>query len=229
MTGKGQHIVFGLVGLMIGLIVGFFGANALNRGTDSPIVNGGAPPTPNQSSNSQVLPDVADMLGRAEAEPQNFAIQMRTGDMYAGIGKFDKAIEFYTKGISLKPDDFNAHVVIANAYFDSRQFVRAGEHYSKAIEIDPKNPDARADLGATFAERENADLERAVREFNTALEIEPGHAPSLYYLGTIHARRGDTDEAQKMLSKLENTSPNSDLIQRLRQRLQEPTAPVITQ
>ena len=220
--GTGQSIAFGLVGLVIGLVVGFYGANALNRGAgaDTQLVKDAARVTAERGSNPQMLPDVSEMLSKAEAEPQNFVTQMRTGDMYAKIGKFDKAIEFYSRGISLKPDDFKAHVVLANAFFDSGQFERAGEHYSRAIEIDPRDANARADLGATFAERSQPDLERAVREFDGALAIEPNHAPSLYYLGSIHAKRGDAAQAQKMLSKLEQASPNSDLIERLRQRLQ---------
>ena len=226
--GKGPHIAFGLVGLVIGLGVGFFGANALNResATNGQLV---LTAPAQQASGSQMLPDVTEMLSRADAEPQNFSIQMRTGDMYAKIGKFDKAIEFYTRGIALKPDDFNANIVLANAYFDSGQFERAADHYLKATEINPRDANARADLGATFVERSQPDLQRAIREFDAALEIEPNHAPSLYYLGNVHARRGEVGEAQKMLSKLEQASPNSDLIQRLQQRLQASTAPAITQ
>jgi tetratricopeptide (TPR) repeat protein len=134
----------GAVGLVVGLAIGFFAANSLNRQgelADLPISAQAAPAAPNQSSGSgTILADVDQMIQRAEAEPQNFAAQMRTGDMYAQVGKFDKAIEFYKRGILLKPDDFNANVVLANALFDSQKFEEASDYYAKAVKINANEP-----------------------------------------------------------------------------------------
>ena len=220
-----KHLAFGLGGLVLGVAVGFFGANAINRGS-SPAETGmqavvGDATLPQRPD--EMLPDVTAMLKRAETEPQSFAVQMRTGDMYARIGKFDKAVEFYSKGLALKPQDFNANVVIANAYFDSGQFEKAAEHYSKAIEINPADNNARADLGAALLEAKPSDFDRAIREFESVLAKDPNHASSLYYLGIVHSGRGDVANAQKMLSRLEQSNPNSDLIPRLRDRVQAGT------
>ena len=61
--------------------------------------------------------DVAETIAEAEAQPQNFAVQMHTGDLYAEIGKYDKAIEYYNRGLAIKPDDFQANVVISKCLF----------------------------------------------------------------------------------------------------------------
>ncbi|HEX6123913.1 MAG TPA: tetratricopeptide repeat protein [Pyrinomonadaceae bacterium] len=217
-----KHILTGIVGLVVGLIGGFAGANALNRN----YVSQPAQASPQQAvapqqttGGSQPLPDVANMLLKAESEPQNFAVQMRTGDMYARIGRFEQAIEFYKKGISLRPQDFNANVVLANAYFDSGAFDNAAEYYSKALALNPSDVNARTDLGATYVERAAPDYDRAIKEFTTTLESDPTHAPSLYYLAVAQFRKGDVAEAQKTLSRLERTNPNSDLVERLRQNI----------
>ncbi len=216
-----RSYIFGIAGLIIGLAIGFFGANSLNR--NAAVSQTAAASSPANRSDvattSQPQPDVAEMLEKAGTEPQNFAVQMRTGDMYSRIGRFEQAIEFYSKGIALKPEDFNANVVLANAYFDSGQFDKAADFYTKALAINPADLNARTDLGATLVERPDPDYVRAVAEFNSVLSVDPKHALSLYYLGIAQSRSGNPGEAQKTLSRLESSDPNSDLVSRLRQNL----------
>lgn len=226
-----KSLVFGLIGLIAGLAIGFFGANALNRENSLSNGNGASRTIPSSSnsfsanavsSNGQSLPAVDVLIEQAKSEPQNFGIQMRTGDMYAQIGRFDQAVEYYKKGLVLKPNDFNANVVLANALFDSRRFEEAEGYYAKAVAINGKDVNARTDLGTTFVERATPDLERAIKEFQAALEIEPNHEPSLYYLGIAYHRKGDAENAAKSLARLEKVNPTSDLIGRLKQNLNPP-------
>jgi len=221
-----RNILFGIVGLALGLAIGFFGANSINRQNDlnsSSTSNSSqqlAPEAPGQpASTGGMLADVDQMIQTAESEPQNFAAQMRTGDMYAKIGKFDKAIEFYKRGILLKPDDFNANVVLANALFDSQRFEEASDYYAKAVKINGDDVNARTDLGTTFVERSSPDYERAIKEFKAALEIDPKHEPTLYYLGIAYLRKGEKEKADRTLAELEKANPASLLIDRLRQNI----------
>ena len=215
----GKHVVYGLAGLVIGLAIGFVGANSINRGSTATTQTSQVEVPAAAHSNTAALSDVSAVLQQAEAEPQNFAIQMRTGDMYAQIRRPEKAIEFYSRGVAIKPEDFNANVVLANAYFDSGQFENAADYYSKALAINPNDVNARTDLGTTFVERKDPDYDRGIKEFTSALELAPDHAPALYYLGVAYGRKGNTAEAQKTLSRLEKSNPNSDLVERLKQHL----------
>lgn len=221
-----KHILFGIIGLIAGLAIGFIGANSINR--DAPALAAVSTaadilPPANSSAISQsgTQADVQQTLDRAAAEPKNFAVQMKTGDMYAQIGRFDKAIEFYKQGIALKPDDFQANVVIANAYFDSGKFEDAEGYYTKALDLNPKDVNARTDLGATFVERANPDYERSLKEFRTALEMDPKNEPALYYLGIAYLRKGDVENAKKALSDLEQTNPASPLIAKLTKNIEK--------
>lgn len=212
--------------MAIGLAVGFFGANSLNRQLSADSSNmvqqtSQAAPLPPASNSAKggMLPDVAETINKAEDEPENFAAQMRTGDMYSQIGRFDKAIEFYKRGILLKPEDFNANVVLANALFDSQRFEEAADYYAKAVKINGKDVNARTDLGTTFVERANPDYAQAIKEFRAALEIEPKHEPTLYYLGIAYHRKGEKENANKALAELEKANPSSPLIARLQQNM----------
>jgi tetratricopeptide (TPR) repeat protein len=221
-----RSILFGIGGAIVGLVIGFFSANALNRQSipQSTAQSPGQTKTSSQIADPSVAqsgmqPDVADTLQKAESDPQNFAAQMKAGDMYAQIGRFDKAVEFYKRGILVNPSNFQANIVLANALFDSQKFEEAEGYYAKALQIDPKDVNARTDLGTTFVERPSPDYERAIVEFRQALETDPKHPPTLYYLGIAYFRKGDRGEANKILAELEKANPTSELIGRLKQNL----------
>jgi tetratricopeptide (TPR) repeat protein len=223
MQGK---MIYGVGGLIIGLVAGFFAANSLNRqsavtASSTSVVNptDGAASSGNAQQPGGMQFDVARTLEKAEAEPNNFVAQMQAGDMYAQIGRFEKAIEFYLKGVALDPQSAPANIVLANAYFDSQKFEDAEKYYAKALEIDPKNVNARTDLGATFVERQPPDYERGISEFRKALELDPRNAAALYYLGVALHRKGERVQAENTLTELEKVSPQSELAIRLRQYL----------
>ena len=220
MRGK---LFYGVGGLLIGLALGFFVANSLNRDgavtASSVSMSTSGPRATGNTNQPGAMQDVAETLQRAETEPENFVAQMKAGDMYAQIGRFDKAIEFYTKGINLNPQNASANIVLANAYFDTQKFEEAEKFYAKALEIDPKNVNARTDLGATFVERPAPDYDRAIAEFRRALDLDPKSGPALYYLAIAQFRNGDRIEAEKTLAELEKNDPQSELVSRLRQNL----------
>ena len=228
MQGK---LIYGIGGIVIGLVAGFFAANSLNRQATFSNAT-----TVNSTSNDQatagmltagqnggVQADVEIKLQKAEQEPTNFVAQMQAGDMYAQIGRFDKAVDFYKRGVALNPQNLQANIVLANALFDSQKFEEAGDFYTKALLIDPKNVNAITDLGTTFVERKDPDYDRAITEFRKALEIDAKNAPTLYYLGIAQLRKGQKAEAEKTLAELEKANPTSDLIGRLRENLNPPT------
>lgn len=221
-----KHVITGILGLVVGAVAGFWGANSLNRtGSDigSPAgngltVDGGTQPV--QANGPGVSQDVAETLAAAEREPGNFVVQMKTGDLYAQIGRFEQAIEFYKRGLALRPNDKQALLVAANAYFDAGRYEVAGDHYAKVLEIEPGNITARTDLGTTYVFRASPDYERAVREFEAALSIDPKNEPTLYNLGIAMARKGDEAAAESIVARLESINPSSDLIPKLKQNIE---------
>ncbi len=221
-----KSILYGAAGLLIGAVIGFLAANYVNRNAELGAAAAQPQPGPAQqtvvveTSGDGTQADVAEALNLADAEPQNFVAQMKAGDMYARIGRFEKAIEYYRRGLAVKPADFNANLVMANALFDSRQFDEAEVFYTKALLIKPEDVNARTDLGTTFVERSKPDYDRAIKEFNAALAVDPKNEPTLYYLGIAYFRKGDRANAEKALAELEKANPSSVLIGRLRQNME---------
>ncbi len=229
---KKENILFAIVGLFIGFFGGFFLANNLNRNTVSqtdaaqissnlPIQNPQTQTVDIKESQKQaaMMPEIAQTLETAGKEPDNFEAQVKAGDMYAKIQKFDEAVKFYEKALQNKPDDYNAIIKTGNTYFDSKQFDNAQKWYLKALEKKPADINVRTDLGITFVESEKPDLERAVREFQIALQTNPTYEPTLYNLGVAYFKKNDLEQANRVLTRLEETNPQSRLVERLRQIL----------
>jgi tetratricopeptide (TPR) repeat protein len=219
-----KPVVFGICGLILGLVVGFFAANSINRSAVSQptaawnpdVIPPGANPQPGNPQGG-MMPDVAEAIEKAKNEPQNIEAQLKVADMYSQIQRFDKAAEFYERAAALKPNDFTVNVKTAGTYFDARQFENAAKFYEKALEINPKDIDARTDLGTTFVERQSPDIDRGIQEFQKSLQIDPKHEPTLYNMAVAFSKKGDTDSFQKTVARLETIDPNSKYVSRLRQ------------
>lgn len=228
---KKENILFAVVGLFIGLVVGFYSANSLNRSeTTLQNISQSSPNVPLQPQQTQavsvkpneqngggMMPQISETLDAAKNEPNNFDAQIKAGDMYAKIQKFDTAAEFYEKASQIKPEDYEIIVKIGNTYFDSKQFEKAEKWYDQALAKNPADINVRTDLGITFVEREKPDLDRAVKEFQTSLQTNPKHEPTLYNLGIAYYKKNDLEESKKVLAQLESINPNSSLTIRLQQ------------
>lgn len=220
-------ILSGIIGLVVGLGIGFFVANTINRNSivqqisDQSNTNESFPKQTTadikEKPQGGMLTEVNETLEKAKKEPDNFEAQIKAGDMYAKIQKFDTAVEFYEKAGQLKPDDYETIVKIGNTYFDSKQFEKAAKWYDQALAKNPSDINVRTDLGITFVERGKPDLDRAVKEFQTSLQTNPKHEPTLYNLGIAYYKKNELEESKKVLAQLESINPNSSLTNRLQQ------------
>ncbi len=231
-----KNISFGIIGLIIGLVIGFFVANGINRReiaqqTAIPTDSVNAPfahpqnqqtvsVKPNEAggggkATGARLPEVTETLDAAKNEPNNFDVQMKAGDMYAKIQNFNTAVEYYEKANAIKPDDYATVVKVGNTYFDGQQFEKAEKWYAQALAKKPEDVNVRTDLGITFVEREKPDLDRAVKEFQTSLQTDPKHEPSLYNLGIAYYKKGNLDEAKKVLTQLQTVNSGGQLAGKL--------------
>lgn len=219
---RSRELVIGAVCLVFGAVGGFFLANSLNRNQpeNSDPVIASAP----DGNSARVLldgpqPDVSSTLAAAESDPQNFAAQMKAGDMYAKISRFEQAVEFYKRGVLINPSNFEANVVLANALFDSQQFDEAAGYYRKALEIKPDEPDVRTDLAASLVVKTSPDYAAAISELEKVRRGNPSHAASLYYLGIANLRKGDREKASALLEDLKRLAPTSPLVGKLQENI----------
>ncbi|HEX8890986.1 MAG TPA: tetratricopeptide repeat protein [Pyrinomonadaceae bacterium] len=226
---KKDSILVGIIGLLVGLIVGFIFANNINqRGQAGAVVaqqpNAQLPPDhpPITANGQQSGPDmvaVQDAINLAKSDQNNFAAQMKAADYSYQVQRFDDAIQFLTRANQLQPDSYDALVQLGNVNFDANRFPEAERWYTLALEKKPDDVNVRTDLGLTFLLREPANLERAITEFRASLAREPKHLQTLQNLTVALTRKGDTAEARSVLAKLEEVSPGNPAITNLRAEL----------
>ncbi|MGI9035024.1 MAG: tetratricopeptide repeat protein [Pyrinomonadaceae bacterium] len=233
---KKENFLFAIIGILAGFIAGFFLANSINRNaplqtptaqiqTNSPFAaTQNNPQTQSvdiKENQGAMLPEVAETLDKAQKEPNNFAAQINAGQMYERIQNTAKANEFLQRAAQAHQDTFEDLTTLGNGFFDLKNFEEAEKWYSKALEKKPDDADVRTDLGSTFMERAQPDIDRAIKEYQIVLSKDPNHENALFNLSLALMRKGDAADAQETLAKLERANPNSSLIAKLKQKLSQ--------
>jgi tetratricopeptide (TPR) repeat protein len=226
-----ENLLYGVIGIMIGAIIGFTFANSVNKNvvTPTPATTAGAnaagplsgnpalpadhPPLGTSPGTTQpqggAIPEVTAAIDKAKADPQNFEAQMTAGDLYYQIQRFEDAAKFYETAHKLKSADIEPMVKLGNALFDGEKYAEAEKWYTLALEKNPKDITVRTDLGLTFFLREPRDIPRAIKEYEKSLAINPDHEITLQNLVVAYREMGDAANLEKATAKLKTVNPNN--------------------
>lgn len=234
-----DNILYSIIGVLLGFIVGFMFANNANQQGMKPRTaasaatgqQGNLPPdhpqlpsnaVADQSGASQqaAMPGVQDAIAKARNEPENFEAQKQAGSMFYQIKRWDEAVDYWLKANKIKPDDYETLVNLGNAYFEAGKYELAEQWYTSALVKNPKDISVRTDLGTTFMARNPPDFDRAIKEYLRSLEINPNHEQSLHNIVIAYTKKGQAKEAQVMIARLEKVNPNNVDLPRMRSQLQ---------
>ena len=137
-----DNLLFAIIGLLLGLFIGFFFASTLSQRQ--------APP-PSTTARTQSLPpdhppvsDSAGTLGQMQAEvqaalekarkePKNFEAQLKAAELYYQIQRYDQAIEYLLKASQLQPDDYETIANLGMVNMDAGHYDVAEKWYRAAL------------------------------------------------------------------------------------------------
>lgn len=225
---KKENLLFGIIGILAGLIVGYIGTDYINRtntpasqsgGSQRPAGEPGAAPASTEGTGGPS--DITSVVETARREPGNFEAQMKAGGAFREIRRFEQALDFYRNAVKAKPDSNEAWARLGDTLFDLQQFEEAAEQYARSLEIDPRNATVRMDLGLCWFLRTPRDLDRAIAEFKRALEIDSKHEKSLQNLTAALIEKGDLSAARQTLERLTSVNPSNSSISAFRNRLSD--------
>ncbi|MEP6947389.1 MAG: tetratricopeptide repeat protein [Acidobacteriota bacterium] len=234
-----ENVLFGIVGLLAGMIIGFMVTNSINKGNiggGAPVadlkLNSNMPPGHPEVAPGQTAPgtttapgamtaEVQAAIDKAKQSPDDFDAQVKAADMYNAIDRFDDAIPLLKRANQLKPDDREVIVHLGNACFDGNHFDEAEKWYMAALAKKADDVSVRTDLGLTFVFREPPDYDRAIQEFNKSLETDPNHVQTLQNLTVAYTKKGDAAKATSTLAKLESIDPKNTAVPKLREDVQK--------
>lgn len=231
-----DNILFTIIGLLAGAIMGFMFANTVNqRGYEKraqtvvaqPQSGGGNLPAdhPQLPSNAvadqgRMPPEIQATIQRAKDQPSSFEAQVAAGELYYRIKRFDEAVVYYTRANKIRPENYDVLVKLGNISFDADDFQAAEKWYTAALAMKPNDVNVRTDLGLTFVFRKPENFDRAITEFRRSLEVNPKHEQTLQNLTFALAQKKDTAEAQAVLKRLAEVNPSNTAISGLRAQIE---------
>src|SRR5438874_152998 len=163
---KNNNLIFGIIGLVLGFVVGFMLTTSLNKTQTTPGAASKVGPVKGDEKLPEGHPDVADASVDEEVkkaleygkEHQDYDSQLRVGTfLYAEARHMTEAKAYFLKAHELKPDEFEPVMQLGNIAFDMSQetntpklMEEAADWYQKALKIKPDDINVRTDLGVTY-------------------------------------------------------------------------------
>lgn len=243
------NILYGIIGLLAGFIIGFVFANQTNRSA----LNNGARAAQSNSARSNVTSDtggaaqtsansnrpatpseaeIRDAIAKADARPDDAALQRNFGMVlyrYASqtqnAGFLPDVARMLKRAYDANPQDRDLAIALGNVFFDIGQasdparFAEAREYYLKALEIKGDDVNVRTDLGLTYYFGQPSDPQRAITEYRKSLALDPRHEQTLQNLATALIATGKLEEAQKTIDQLTSLNPANPALPDLRAQM----------
>jgi len=187
-----ENLLFGIIGILLGFIVGFMFASSMSQKQASQMTaaSQGLPADHPPIGANQDAPDpqamraqVTAQIDTARKEPNNFDAQIKAAQLYYQIQRYDQAIEFLLKANALKPTDYQTVVALGVTNLD------AG-HY-----------------------------ETAEKWYRAAMKIQSDDVMVLAGLADATLKKGDAKAAEEAIAKLEKVDPSAEDLPNFRTRL----------
>ena len=198
-----EKSLYAIIGLLLGLIIGYAGTNSLNGAAPDPPANNSAqsaslpddhPPTGLQQEGAASAPgnaqagggqgDVMAAIEQARKDPSNFDAQMKAAELFRQINRHEGELEFYERAVKIKPNDFDLLTKFGDANLSLQRYEEASKLYQQALKSNPR------------------------------------HETTLQNLAQSLIEKGDKAAAASVIKQLEQVNPGNSAIAQLRSRLQ---------
>jgi tetratricopeptide (TPR) repeat protein len=161
-----DNLLFSIIGILFGFIVGFmFASNLAQREAspaaaartqalppDHPSVGGDTP----GAAPGQMQAQVSSALDAARKEPNNFDAQLKAAELYYQIQRYDDAIGYLLKANQLQPDSYETVANLGMVNMDAGHFEAAEKWYKAALLKKPDDVRVLDGLCAVFLEQGKA-------------------------------------------------------------------------
>jgi Tfp pilus assembly protein PilF len=111
--------------------------------------------------------------------------------------------------IKQNPEDYNSLLELAHLKNDSGLFEAAIQNYKTYLDKNPKDPDARVDMGVCYFNLR--DYPNAIKEMETALKYVPDHQIAHLNLGVVNLSAGNVEKSKEWLKKAYDLNPTSEV------------------
>src|SRR4029453_3196585 len=176
-----ENLMFAIIGILLGFIVGFMSASIMNQkyGLPSPAATASQalpadhPPVGAQNAGNPqgMRAEVQESIAKARNEPKNFEAQLKAGELYYQIQRYDQAIEFLLKANELQPTDYRTVAVLGMVNLDAGHYAPAEKWYRAAMKI--KQDDTMVLSGLAAATLGKGDAKAAADAIAQLEKVDP--------------------------------------------------------
>jgi Tfp pilus assembly protein PilF len=223
-----KKILYGLIGLALGFIVGFmwtrdFNSRNASAGSTASERVGGSGGTGGGPSQQAMMANVRETVEKARNNPKDYNAQIAAASVYDQIGRTAEAVDFMKKAYDINATEaakLDIPAYLGEWYLRQKDYQESERWYRRALETQPNSTDFLTELGATFVEREPPDLAKGIQYLEAALKSDPKNGHAMMHLAQSHLMKGDAKSAEEWLTKLKQTDPKNQSISLLETQLE---------
>ncbi len=173
---RADAIVFGIAGILFGVIIGWVLGSQQARGpvpAAAPVAQ--AAPAPQPASPQPVPIDTERVKALQSVAAQNAKDPqplVQLGNIYFDAEQYKDAIGWYEKAIALNPNDANVSTDLGVAYYYMNQADRALTQFDHSLKVDPKHIKTLLNVGIVRAFGKQ-DLPGAAQAWQQVVELSP--------------------------------------------------------
>lgn len=225
-------LIYGFFGLLIGLVIGFWIANAVNRNLSPPLVNQNPislqqTATPDNSGEKLSQEEIKAAFAAAENRKEDAVFQKNLGLALSRYAKVQSDSSFLPELITLleranllsNGKDTEVLTALGDVYFINAQeksepglYEKARNFYQSAVRLSPDNADIKTAYASTFLFSKPANPEAAITELNSILKQNPNNEDALQLLILALNQSGKIEIAGQKLSELKKINSNNPAI-----------------
>ncbi|MEZ4323610.1 MAG: tetratricopeptide repeat protein [Polyangiales bacterium] len=135
-----------------------------------------------------------DSIPSVATGPDDFLFHLYRGSEMLLNDRVVEAKGELEKALGLQPQDAKSQDLLAGVYFRLGLYPRAIEIWQQLVRTFPRDPTLRVNLSLALFKTGQAD--DALQHVHEALRIQPDHSKAWGYMGLIHWRRGQLEEAR---------------------------------
>jgi spermidine synthase len=156
--------------------------------------------------------ELVEGLRRAKDHPSDAAAQAHLGDLYAGDGRSDRAIDCFERAAALDPSSPKHFFALARQYEAEELDDDAQRAYGRVLALEPGNAAARNNYEKLAIKTAIAGGTRMVLALGGGqdIAIDPDDGASYYQLGLRYLQSGEADSAVFALRRAIALAPNDD-------------------
>src|SRR6266436_758370 len=177
-----DNLMFAIIGLLLGFIIGFMVHSVLSQRESAPrgpmqqtqSMPPNHPPVGGDQAGDtgqQMLASVQTAMKQARENPNDFEAQVTAAKLEYQIQRYDQAIEYLLAANKIKPTDFQTLAMLGVANLDAAHFDAAEKWYKAALQ---KKPDDMPTVdGLCAALLSNGNVKEAEQQMNKLAKLDP--------------------------------------------------------